>query len=330
MYIPNLFGAYMQGKEHAVDRNWNDLKQFEDVEHARNVNDKMQLGFFTQRAMTPGNISMLYDNVDASTGNNRIRALAQPGMEMLTNAKSNAAGIQAKAFNNNLADYAAVVNDMLRAKLAQNGATATYTQGTADRLNAKDANGNPAAWNAGWGLGQANLNTQAGQNILAANAANAANQAINQSNANYQANLLANQLQQAQTQGYLAQQPWLQQNVMYNAQQYIPSMEAAAAKANAPVPLDPTVIASYISRAGQGDQGAIYWLQQHGLAPNGTPLQQALVPTPEQQAATQAANAQAIGQAVGQAANNTVPPWRIGYPQKPQQRIPVQALIPIP
>lgn len=39
LYIPDLFSAYAKGQEEAIDRNWNDLNQYEAVEQARTAND---------------------------------------------------------------------------------------------------------------------------------------------------------------------------------------------------------------------------------------------------------------------------------------------------
>lgn len=39
LLIPDLFSAYAKGQEEAIDRNWNDLNQFETVEQARTAND---------------------------------------------------------------------------------------------------------------------------------------------------------------------------------------------------------------------------------------------------------------------------------------------------
>lgn len=43
IYIPDLFSAYAKGQEEAIDRNWNDLNQFETVEQARTANDMARI-----------------------------------------------------------------------------------------------------------------------------------------------------------------------------------------------------------------------------------------------------------------------------------------------
>lgn len=39
LYIPDLFSAYTKGQEEAIDKNWNDLNQYETVDQARTAND---------------------------------------------------------------------------------------------------------------------------------------------------------------------------------------------------------------------------------------------------------------------------------------------------
>ncbi len=39
LFIPDLFSAYTKGQEEAIDKNWNDLTQYENVEQARTAND---------------------------------------------------------------------------------------------------------------------------------------------------------------------------------------------------------------------------------------------------------------------------------------------------
>lgn len=43
IYVPDLFGSYVKGEQQAVQDNWNDLKNYEDVERARTANDAANL-----------------------------------------------------------------------------------------------------------------------------------------------------------------------------------------------------------------------------------------------------------------------------------------------
>ena len=63
MYVPDLFGAFMKGRESAIDRNWNDLKQYEAIEAARNANDLSSLDILGQRAQFGGKMSVFQNNV---------------------------------------------------------------------------------------------------------------------------------------------------------------------------------------------------------------------------------------------------------------------------
>lgn len=43
IYVPDLFGSYVKGEQQAVQDNWTDLKNYEDVERARTANDAANL-----------------------------------------------------------------------------------------------------------------------------------------------------------------------------------------------------------------------------------------------------------------------------------------------
>lgn len=43
IYVPDLFSAYAKGQEEAIDKNWNDLNQYETVEQARTNNDMARI-----------------------------------------------------------------------------------------------------------------------------------------------------------------------------------------------------------------------------------------------------------------------------------------------
>lgn len=50
MNIPNLFGAYIKGREYAIDRNWNDRHQYEDVLGKQIRNNQQELNLLADRA----------------------------------------------------------------------------------------------------------------------------------------------------------------------------------------------------------------------------------------------------------------------------------------
>ena len=80
MYIPDLFGAYVKGRELAIEKNWQDLKNFESVEAARNQNDLTSMDIWERRQQMPGKMNMFYNNVDVSQMNTDVAREAHPGM----------------------------------------------------------------------------------------------------------------------------------------------------------------------------------------------------------------------------------------------------------
>ena len=80
MYIPDLFGAYTKGRELAIAKNWDDLKNFESVEAARNQNDLSAMDVWERRQQMPGKMNMFYNNVDLSQMNTDVAREAHPGM----------------------------------------------------------------------------------------------------------------------------------------------------------------------------------------------------------------------------------------------------------
>ena len=67
--IPNLFGAYQKGREAAIDANWNDLKNYENIEAMRTRNDRDALQLLADQADYNINRSMMRDNGDVSALN---------------------------------------------------------------------------------------------------------------------------------------------------------------------------------------------------------------------------------------------------------------------
>ena len=80
MYIPDLFGAYVKGRELAIEKNWQDLKNFESVEAARNQNDLTAMDIWERRQQMPGKMNMFYNNVDVSQMNTDVAREAHPGL----------------------------------------------------------------------------------------------------------------------------------------------------------------------------------------------------------------------------------------------------------
>lgn len=84
MYIPDLFGAYIKGRELAIEKNWQDLRNYETIEHMRNTNDLQAIEMWRQRQKLPGEISMYYDNVRNISRANEIGEEGHDGMMAYT------------------------------------------------------------------------------------------------------------------------------------------------------------------------------------------------------------------------------------------------------
>ena len=109
--IPDLFGAYQKGREEAIEANWNDLKNYENIEEMRTRNDRAALQLLADQADYNINRSMMQDDGDVSALN---AALAKERFYSdVYNARNNAMLGQAQfkaasnaAANGTLQDYA--------------------------------------------------------------------------------------------------------------------------------------------------------------------------------------------------------------------------------
>ena len=70
--IPDLFGAYQKGREAAIEANWNDLKNYENIEAMRTRNDRDALQLLAEEADYNINRSMMRDNGDISALNTAL------------------------------------------------------------------------------------------------------------------------------------------------------------------------------------------------------------------------------------------------------------------
>lgn len=86
--IPNLFGAYQKGREAAIEANWNDLKNYENIEAMRTRNDRDALQLLADQADYNINRSMMRDNGDVSAMATALTRERFPGD--VYNARNNA------------------------------------------------------------------------------------------------------------------------------------------------------------------------------------------------------------------------------------------------
>lgn len=156
MYIPDLFGAYIKGREYAIDRNWNDLKQYEAIEAARNMNDQTALDLLRQRNQFGGEAAIFQHNVDASAKAAEISDYAQPGMVATADTRALAAQDARSTFLNNRDAYQQALDLATQATLGgrSNAATAQIAANSWLAPNAAQL----GQWNAQVGYNTANAN----------------------------------------------------------------------------------------------------------------------------------------------------------------------------
>ena len=269
MYIPDLFGAYVKGRELAIEKNWQDLKNYEQVEQMRNSNDLQALDLLGKRADFGGNRSMFQNQADASSAAAEVMEYAQPGMVARADMGSMFAQDQRGVYLNNRDLAQQGMNDTFNAQLNRMINAASAQRGENDYLR-------PAAYEMGGNRGYGAYQTSQANRVTDGNRVNAAGQAVNLSNQAYGNNYAAGQLQGIQT-GYAIQNAPLQQkNTMDALGRIIPARDAMQAQidnGNAGG-VSNQQIAGLISLASAGDQGAIWQLAQMGLSPQGVPIQQ--------------------------------------------------------
>ena len=285
MYIPDLFGAYVKGREYAIDRNWNDLKNYEQVEQMRNSNDLQALDLLAKRADFGGTRNIFQNQVDSSARANEVAEYAQPGMVARADTGSKFAQDQRSVYLNNRALAQQALNDTFNTQLGKMVNAATAQRGENDYLR-------PYAYDIGANRGYGAHQTSEANRVTAANAVNAARQAVALSNQAYNNNYAAGQLQGIQTSYAIQNAPLQQQNTVDALGRVIPARNAVQSQIDGANSGSMSLqqIGGLISLASAGDQGAIWQLAQMGYNPQGVPLSQVQ------------ATPQAVPQAVPQAA----------------------------
>lgn len=194
MYLPDLFGAYIRGRELAIDKNWNDLMNYEKVESARNSNDMQALQLLGQRADFGGNRSVFRDNVDASGRSNEVAEYAQPGMVAKADMSSMYAQDQRSAFLHHRPEAQQLLDDRLAANLADMRNEINTQTGRSDYMSEDGRD-----YEYGRMLGNTAYQNVNANNIAANNLPNMANQQIAMSDANFENNMLGSKLANIQT-----------------------------------------------------------------------------------------------------------------------------------
>lgn len=127
--IPDLFGAYQKGREAAIEENWKDLQNYENIEHARHQNDAAALtnlatmaDFGKQRRLTDNQVT----NSDLET---ELNVKSQIGKLFNTGTNNLIAGVNYGTINDNLDTVKGIAANNLKT-IANNSQTGVYNSGT--------------------------------------------------------------------------------------------------------------------------------------------------------------------------------------------------------
>lgn len=277
MYIPDLFGAYVKGRELAIKKNWDDLKNFESVEAARNQNDLSAMDIWERRQQMPGKMSMFYDNVNQSSRANQVADAAHRGLLANANLGSDVAVGRYGIYKQHEDDYLSGMSSLFGERIAQVANKANALRGTNDYVA-------PRAYEIGQMQGQTGYNQVVANNIIGENLPNDARQRVALSVQSGNNNYKAGELQGKRLDTAIDHHPLVAGNEKYSLQSYIPDMERrrelTAGQVTDKLWIDE--VSSKISAARAGDTGAEWRLTKHGLAPDGSPLQTAQAPVAPQ------------------------------------------------
>lgn len=184
MYIPDLFGAYTKGRELAIEKNWQDLKNYENVQNSRLQNDLTALDLLGRRADFAGNRAMHNYQVNSASRADRIGEIAQPGMEAKANMGSGHAQDQAAVWQANRDYGRKVMNRVYQSGLAMQDAAGQSKAGQANYWLTDDR-----AYQHGGNVAQQTYDTQQGNSTIAAHYPTVAQQQNTQGDLQYRNNV---------------------------------------------------------------------------------------------------------------------------------------------
>lgn len=269
MYIPDLFGAYIKGRELAIEKNWQDLKNYEQVEQMRTNNNLQELDLLGRRADFAGNRSMFYDRVKASSQAAEVGDYEQPGRVARARLGSDASVVQYGVYKENEPWYSKVLGKNFKAKLAEQDNSAEYSLGKSTYLA-------PRAYELGGLDGETGANQIVANNILGDYKPTAARQTVALENQSFNNNYKEGELLGTQLGYAIETAPIIHANNVdalgrvipgrNKTQEYIDSANSGG--------VDLEYVASLISRAKANDEGAVFLLKHMGLDSNGNPLSQ--------------------------------------------------------
>lgn len=228
MYIPDLFGAYVKGRELAIEKNWQDLKNFESVEAARSQNDLTAMDIWERRQQMPGKMNMFYNNVDVSQMNTDVAREAHPGMIAKTRMGSGHAQDQFSIWQANRDYGREVMNRGYQSGLSMMDAAGQNKAGQANYWLTDNR-----AYQHGGNVAQQTYDTQRGNSTTAAHYPTVAEQknregdvahGLNMANYNYQTDYIRGRHEQLPDE--LNLQGLHTKNGIYTAEGFIPNQTA--------------------------------------------------------------------------------------------------------
>lgn len=266
MYIPDLFGAYVKGRELAIEKNWQDLKNFESIENARNQNDMGAMDVWERRQQMPGKMSMFNNNVEVSDLNTQVARAAHRGLLARANMGSDVAVGDYGIYKAYEPEYLQVKGDRFGAMIGQQANAVQYHLGENEYLA-------PIAR----GLGHINARTGANQiranGVLGDNLVNAAHQGVTLSNQAYTNDYKAGELRGKQLDSQIQQQPVIHRNTMYTLGNVIPDDKAMRVERANPPQVSQAEISALWGAFVQDDPEATHRLEALGQLPAGTFMQ---------------------------------------------------------
>ena len=266
MYIPDLFGAYVKGRELAIEKNWQDLKNFESVEAQRNQNDLTAMDIWERRQQMPGKMNIFYNNVDTSQMNTDVAREAHPGLIAKARTGSDVAVGQYGVYKAYEPQYIQALGDMFGAKIGEQS-------NAAQALLGKNAYLAPHAYQIGQDQGYIGHQQVLANKTTAGNLVNAANQQIAISNGNAANATAGNRLQGIQIDNAISNQPLIQANTADALGRVIPARNATQAQigaANTGKPTAEQIGSMYALALGDPAAQGVYMLEQAGQVPAGT------------------------------------------------------------
>lgn len=266
MYIPDLFGAYVKGRELAIEKNWQDLKNFESIENARNQNDMGAMDVWERRQQMPGKMSMFNNNVEISDLNTQVARAAHRGLLARANMGSDVAVGDYGIYKAYEPEYLQVKGDNFGARIGQQANDVQHLLGQTEYLA-------PIARELGKIYARTGANQIRANGVLGDNLVNAAHQGVTLSNQTYGNDYKAGVLRGKQLDSQIQQQPVIHRNTMYALGNVIPDDKAIRAERANPPQVSQAEISSLWGLATQNDPEAIHRLEALGQIPAGTFMQ---------------------------------------------------------